>query len=266
MCKVALFQMNCSSLAIVTPHKVLIREKKLKPLKLVPNTRFSLSEEHEALLSKVDRVHHFQYHKRFEFKDLPSLGLTQNDVSELRNLVVNTKPDISDLVLTIEEVVIENKKYNGFIKQYIAEEFQIDSHYGFLCFCTLNYSKMYKISISEALYELLDLSSSESLCPLCIEGEDENGKVIMSRRHNLAVFNRDRQEQVPEAVCDNLVDSSSDCSFKVSKSATLETESSEDIKSVRICKPSRISRKFPLEKIHDRKSNGLMNSTELFNP
>ena len=126
--------MNCSSLSIETPEKVFIREKEKTPLKLNidPEKRFSPSETMRSCLKQMERIHKFEFHEEFEFRDLTELNMSQKCVGEISRFIAVEEPNATDLVLRIEELAVQNGKFDNFLKQYVAEEFQVDPSYSFL--------------------------------------------------------------------------------------------------------------------------------------
>ena len=182
--------MNCSSLSIETPEKVFIREKEKTPLKLNidPEKRFSPSETMRSCLKQMERIHKFEFHEEFEFRDLTELNITQKVVGEISRFIAVEEPDATDLVLRIEELAVQNGKFDNFLKLYVAEEFQVDPSYSFLILCVLNYMDRYNVELNMAASELLTLSSRDSICDLCIDGEIDNvDKLRFSQIHNLGI-------------------------------------------------------------------------------
>ena len=180
--------MNSSSLAVETPVKVFIREKLQTPFKIETEKRFAPSESCRDLLKQIARIHRYQFHDEFDFKDLTRIEINQDTVKNISNYILSEEPDLSDLVLRIEEIVLSENKFNNFVKNYISEEFLVDSSYSFLVLCILNYKDVYKLELEQAIFELQRLSSSNTLCELCITGDQIGEKNRMSQIHNLSIY------------------------------------------------------------------------------
>ena len=99
--------------------------------------RFSPSKCIQLLLNQIDRVHKYQFHKDFSFVDLTEINITQKRVSEIRQMIIDEEPDLSDLVLKIVELAVSDGKFNSFVKHYLAEEFEVDPSFSFLILCVL---------------------------------------------------------------------------------------------------------------------------------
>ena len=182
--------MNCSSLAIETPKKIYIRDKGQTPVKFNPDSvkRFSPSKPLQTLLKQISRAHEFIYHLEFKCLDLTEMDVTQQLVREVRKVVIDEDPEVSDLVLKIEELAIEERKFNEFLRTYVSEEFDVDPEFSFLILSVLNYKHIFNVSVSESFVELLKLSSSDTLCQLCITGGNLSDKMKMAEMHNLSIY------------------------------------------------------------------------------
>ena len=226
--------MNCSSLEIDTPEKLYIREKKATPLKteINPLKRFSPSNPMKLLLNRIERVHRYMFHSEYNFVDLTKMKLTQKLVQEINKLIISEEPDNSDLVLKIEEMAVKEGKFNYFIKNYIGEEFQVDPSFSILILSVLNYMNTVDAELEESMFELLKLSSGDTLCELCIGCDSVKAdKVKLSQMHNLRIYghilHRDDSEKGDLSSCSE--DSGDDKPFKVGKKFTQHpsSESSE---------------------------------------
>ena len=182
--------MNCSSLAVETPQKLYIREKSQTPvkLKLDPDKRFSPSKPLQTLLESINRVHQYQFHLEFKILELTDIKISQKTVGEIKQVIVDESPDVSDLVLKVEEIAIAEGKFSSFLRNYISEEFEVDQGYSFLIICVLNYMDSFCLSVSESFFELLKLSNTDTLCQSCILGIDVCEKVKMAQIHNLGIY------------------------------------------------------------------------------
>lgn len=266
--------MNSSSLAVETPVKVLIREKSQTPLKINREKRFSPCENLRQLLVQINRVHQFQFHCEFEFYELDKLDINQSDVREITNYLNQEQPDLPDMIIRIEELAVNLDKFDNFQKCYLSEEFDVDPTYSCFIMTIMNYKKSFDLKIEQAMFELLKLSSSDTLCQECVMGNLVSDKVKMSQVNNLKIYGNILTAEVDELDLsdDSLNDgpyiksaqSTSDCTSDSSKAQSFPHnsaqvgcekfnpfESSSEISSIDSFSVSHIN---PL------------NSTELFNP
>lgn len=257
--------MNCSALSIETPVKTSIREKVATPVKDV-DKRFSPSKTFQTLLGRIDRVHKYQFHTSFQFDDLTEIKITQEMVTQIKHIIDSEEPDSSDLVLKIEELSINEGKFSTFLKLYVAEEFQVDPSYSFLILCVLNYMKSFDIDFEIAMFELGSLSSSETLCCLCINGGHEADKVKMANMHNFNIYRNIGADKNSDISSGD--DSFSDKTYNVKEGAEY---SSSDHGIFDFREEPEINEQFnpfdTSDSEHDSAETGpQMNSTEVFNP
>ena len=91
-CK-ATYVMDCSSLSIFTPDKSFVQVKVVTPIK-TRNTETLQVVSNCEVLSKVDRVHEYQFHTdQFKFKHMTDLVIDQNCVMEVGELIRGSKPN-----------------------------------------------------------------------------------------------------------------------------------------------------------------------------
>ena len=270
--------MNCSSLAIETPKKVFIRNKEQTPIKLDldPSKRFSPSKTVKTLLDQVNRVHEFQFHLELQFVDLTQINLTQNLVREISNFIFDENPDLSDLILKFEEVSVSEGHFGDFMKGFISEEFSVDPEYSVLIICVLNYMQSYSLGVSESFAELLNFPSSETMCQLCIAGDNFEDKLKLAQIHNLSIY-RTLASRVASGVDTDLEDISNASDDSINdKPFVLERLTCSDIYSDQssVTKDGSMGKFNPYDTSGSENSffdglqtNGhIMNSTEMFNP
>ena len=272
--KLLLFQMNSSSLAVETPVKVLIREKSQTPLKINREKRFSPCENLKQLLVQINRVHQYQFHCEFEFYELDKLDINQSDVREITNYLNHEKPDLPDMIIRIEDLAVNLDKFDSFQKCFVSEEFDVDPTYSCFIITILNYKKSFDLKIEQAVFELLKLSSGDTLCQECIMGNLVSDKVKMSQVNNLKIYGNILTAEVDEL--DLSDDSLNDRPYMSSTQAT--SDSTSDSSKAQLF-PHNLAQvgceKFnPFESSSEISSivsisvshNNPLNSTELFNP
>lgn len=261
--------MNSSSLAVETPVKILISEKPQTPLKIDGEKRFSPSENLRQLLIQINRVHQYQFHREFEFNELDKLNIDQSDVREITHYLINVKPDLPDMIIRIEDLAVNHGKFDSFQKLYISEEFDVDPIFSCLIISVLNYKKSFDLNLEQALFEILKLSSSDTLCEHCIMGNLVSDKVKMSQVNNLKIYGNIVTSEIDEL--DLSDDSHNDRPYGVpshSSSDSSESQSfspySAKIKNTNF-NPFESSESSCIDSISVIHNNPL-NSTELFNP
>ena len=95
--------MDCSSLSIFTPDKSFVQVKVLTPIK-TPNTETLQVVSNCEVLSKVDRVHEYQFHtNEFKFKHMTDLVIDQKCVIEVGELIRVNKPGELQLFQRIKD-------------------------------------------------------------------------------------------------------------------------------------------------------------------
>ena len=90
------------------------------------------------------------------------------------NYFQSETPDIPEVIFKLEEIATDEGYYNLFLKEFLSEEFSTDAGFSFSILTVLNYMTVFSVSLEEALYELFQLPSNESVCELCIETEAED--------------------------------------------------------------------------------------------
>ena len=267
--------MNCSSLEIDTPEKLYIREKKATPLKteINPLKRFSPSNTMKLLLKRIERVHKYMFHSEYNLADLTQMKITQKLVQEINKLIIYEEPDNSDLVLKIEEMAVKEGKFNYFIKNSIAEEFQVDPSFSILILSVLNYMNTVDAELEESMFELLKLSSGDTLCELCIGCDGVKAdKVKLSQFHNLRIYGHilHCNDSVKGDLSSCSEDSGDDKPFEVGKQLT-QHPSSESSQSDCQDVPPNVVHFNPFDSSSSETSRHSekprqMNSTQVFNP
>ena len=182
--------MDCSSLSIFTPDKSFVQVKVVTPIK-TRNTETLQVVSNCEVLSKVDRVHEYQIHTdEFKFKHITDLVIDQKCVIEVGELIRVNKPGELQFFQRIKDQALKESKFDDLWKMYIAEEFQIEPKYSFVVLMLLNYMEEHRITAKEAMSELLQCSSSRTVCYKCIRGEKlkEKDNVIASRVHSMKIY------------------------------------------------------------------------------
>ena len=147
--------MDCSSLSIFTPDKSFIQVKVVTPIKS-PNTETFQVVSNCEFLSKVDRVHDYQFHTdEFKFKHMTDLIIDQKCVIEVGELIRGNEPGELQFFQRIKDQALKESKFDDLWKMYIAEEFQIEPKYSFFVLMLLNYLEENRIMAEEAMSEIL---------------------------------------------------------------------------------------------------------------
>lgn len=177
---------NCSILNIVTPVKVYIRRKEeVTPVKCADaNKRFSPSLKVKKQLANIERCHNFQFHETVEFFPLTKLGINKKLRQELSTFF-QTLLDIPDIVIKHEEIALDYEYFNSLMREYIAEEFNVQPDYSFCIISVLHYIKRFNVTVDEALHELFELSTNLSLCSKCISCGDPLNRKKLADMHNI---------------------------------------------------------------------------------
>lgn len=152
--------MNSSSL-IETPKKKFISVKSHSHPSLVKTSgRFSPSKSLLKLLTNADRIHSYQFHIEVEFTNLSEMTfLDRKLVNYLSEHFNFESPDVPDLIVKLEMIALEESYFGQFLKEYISEEFSIPSEYSFCVFAVLNYMKLFKLQVEDALCDMFKVSS-----------------------------------------------------------------------------------------------------------
>ena len=181
---------NSSFLSIETPVKVSLRQHdEVTPVKCVNlNKRFRPTPEIQRQLAQFERIHNFQYHENIRFMPLQELGITKKLVSSLSEFF-KQKIDIPDTVKKYEEAAIDSKYFDAFMREYISEEFSCQTDYSFSIVSVLHYVNIHDISLEDALCELFEFSTSQSLCQICVRGHDPDERKDLADRHNFNLLN-----------------------------------------------------------------------------
>ena len=107
------------------------------------------------------------------------------------------------------------------MKEFIAEEFSTTTEFSFSVLAVLNYMTVFSVSLEEALLELFQLPSNESVCELCIETESEDRSQASDRFNFLLI-----QKSIDRGVID---DSFDDCDYKEPSLHNSTDDSEEDV-------------------------------------
>ena len=229
---------NSSFLSIETPVKLSIRKQdEVTPVKCVNlNKRFKPTPDIQRQLTQFERIHNFQYHENVRFLPLKELGITNNLVSSLSAFFKQTI-DIPDTVKKYEEAAIDSKYFNVFLRDYISEEFDCQIDYSFSIVSVLHYVHIYDVTLDDALCELFEFSTSQSLCQLCVRGDDPKERKDIADRHNFNLLNSllVRKDGDISGSDDSLDDPTCDIGLEPSEE---DTDSSSEI-------DANVSEKFP---------------------
>lgn len=149
-------------------------------------TKVSISDS--KLLAQMVRAHFFLKHEEIEFSDLRDLGIDLR-TADLLSRFLQKKIDIPDAVRRMEEIALERGYFTEFLSKYVAEEYSILEDYSFTAIALLHYWKNKRVSMDDAITELISLSSSKSICNLCcLEGHNYEEKMRISKAHNLEIL------------------------------------------------------------------------------
>ena len=111
--------------------------------------------------------------------------------ADLLSRFLQKKIDIPDAVRRMEEIAVERGYFTDFLSKYVAEEYSILEEYSFTAIALLHYWKTKRVSMDDAITELISLSSSRSICNLCcLEGHDYEEKTRISKVHNLEILRK----------------------------------------------------------------------------
>ena len=129
------------------------------------------------------RVHNFQLHEEVKFYPLRTLGIT-NKLLEGMTKFFSELVDIPDTIFKLEEIAVNVNYFNDHLKVYISEEFNCQTEYSFSIISVLHYIHKYSVSLEDALSELFQLSTCQSLCEKCVTGGNPREREIFADLHN----------------------------------------------------------------------------------
>ena len=181
---------NSSFLSVETPIKGPIRRSdEVTPVKSVNLTkRFRPSPQIQRQLMQFERVHRFQYHESVRFLPLNELRITFKLVGALSEFFKQTI-DIPDTVKKYEEAAVDSKYFHAQMRDYISEEFDCQIDYSFCIVSVLHYINIFEVCLEDALCELFQFSTSQSLCQQCVSGDDHQERKELADRHNFNLLN-----------------------------------------------------------------------------
>ena len=214
-CIIDLFQIkqtkmiNSSYCNVKTPQKKFISSKEVVPINIADKSdkgRFSPSKDMMKLLEGLDRVHLFQFHKEVVLVELTEMPFLSVKVTkDLGEFFRRESPDIPDVIHNLETIAVTDGYYSSFLKYFVAEEFSNPEEYSFSILTVLNYMHAFSISLQDALLEIFQLASHESVCELCIESPGKDKKLV-SKQCNFLLLQRKITEQPDDDDDDSLVD------------------------------------------------------------
>ena len=177
---------NSSHLNIITPQKTYFYTQDATQVKYRKG-RFEPSKTVKDMLDQLKRVHDYQFHKPVEFLSLHDLSFLENDIEVISTHIQSF--DIPDLLRKFELIAVEKSAYDGEIREYLAEELNIELDFVFPVIAVLSYKKMHKICVEDALSELFSMSVLKSVCEICAFGVEEPvDKVKAVEFHNASLI------------------------------------------------------------------------------
>ena len=216
--------MNSSLLVVETPKKRTISSKKDTAVECRNGLkRVSPSRDIIKILKGLERLHRFQYHWEVSLVDMKKMSCLSKKLTEDLGFYFQSEtPDIPEVIFKLEEIATDEGYYNLFLKEFLSEEFSTDAEFSFSILTVLNYMTVFSVSLAEALHELFQLPSNESVCELCIETEAED-KEKASNSFNFILI----QNSIDKGGID---DSYDDCDYKqTSLDQHVTDDSYEDI-------------------------------------
>ena len=148
--------------------------------------------------------------------------LTKKVTEDIGQFFNSEVPDIPEVIFKLEEIATNVGYYSLFFKEYISEEFSTSTEFSFSILTVLNYMTELGVSLEEALSELFQLPSNESVCVRCIETSSEDKKQASDKFNFLLI-----QKSLDKGVVD---DSFDDRDYKeVSFDHSTNVDSEEDV-------------------------------------
>ena len=115
-------------------------------------------------MDNAARIHSYQFHLEVTFTDLCEFTFLERKLANtISDYFTSETPDIPDIIVRLEIIALEDGYYGQFLKSYIAEEFSIPSEYSFCAVAILNYMKLFKIPVEDALCDIFQVSSRKPL-------------------------------------------------------------------------------------------------------
>ena len=112
-------------------------------------------------------VHRFLYHEDIYYSSLEGISLNQDSTVEIESLFSEYKPMVPEIILKKEEIARANDGFSDHTRDYLTEEFHIESEFAFLTICILCYSHKTNLSVAESAKALLVLNTKNINCSDC---------------------------------------------------------------------------------------------------
>ena len=261
---------NSSFLDITTPVKEYVFSGDVTPQKLDLEKRFCPSADIALKMSQMLRVHTFLRHEEIEFFDLRSFNMTGNTADKLSRALQDF--DVPDVIKRMEEIAVKRKYFTPFLSKYVSEEYCIQEEYSFTVIALLHYIKKKSVNVEEAVTELLELSSSQSICKVCCTtGLNATEKENIAKLHNFEVLKTLRKHDSDSDKDVSLSDDSKDDSLYIDSKEIDQTSEGSNETMSDFDLQSHIKEFNPFDSSdedeqHLEEKRSEMNSTISFNP
>ena len=261
---------SSSFLDVTTPVKEYVLSGDVTPQKIGSEKRFCPSADISHKISQMLRVHSFLRHEEIQFFDLRSFNMTGKTADELSRALQDF--DVPDVIKRMEEIAVKRNYFTPFLSKYVSEEYCIQEDYSFTAVALLHYIDKKSVNVGEAVTELLELSSSQSICKLCCTtGLNATEKEKIAKLHNFEVLKTLRKHESDSDKDISLSDDSKDDALYIdsndkeqSSEASNETMSDFDLQShIREFNPFDSSDEDD-QSLEEKRSD--VNSTISFNP
>ena len=195
---------NSSHLNIITPEKVCLGVRHLTPLK-AKKGRFQPSSHVKSMVGQVNRIHAYQFHEPVKFIMLSDLNFSSKSVKTISDHLKSfDKPNI---ILKFEELAIQSQFYDAEVREYMAEEFDVELDFSFPIIAVLTYQKILGVGLEDALTELFSLSVLSTVCEKCVTGvENTKDKMKSIDFYNAALLKDINGNTLTESDTDSFVD------------------------------------------------------------
>jgi len=130
------------------------------------------SQEEDSSEEISSSVHDFLYHEDIYFSDLEGIGMNQDSTVKIESFFSDYKQKVPEIILKKEELARANCGFSDHIRDYLTEEFNIDSEFAFLTTLILCFSHKKNISVTESAEVLLN--SQNTSCKNCDDNLDSD--------------------------------------------------------------------------------------------
>jgi hypothetical protein len=127
----------------------------------------SIAAQEDSQEENSISVHRFLHHEDIYFSSLEGISLNQDSIVEIESLFSENKHMVPEIILKKEEITRANDGFSDHTRDYLTEEFNIESEFAFLTICILCYSHKTNISVTESAKALLVLNTQNINCKDC---------------------------------------------------------------------------------------------------